>query len=730
MKKRIISAFLAISMLISLLGGLSGCGEGGGTKAKTLAEGVLGPESLTLSGEGVSMTLSPVTLDSDVNGKIEQVPSPAPLDDIEPLVYEFSLDGMSALTGVIDLTIPLELGEGEEAGAAYYNAEAGQWEPVCFRYDAETGDVVITTDHLSKYGVFSVSGEGTRRARIAFLGLYGDSGDEDYMAAVEEFTVGGVPASKCIDIGSGAAGDALQLGGDFLGNIVQSAGYLAYGEDVISSLGDYLGNIGLLLSVVQISTNIYRGKINDALAGSMKTAATYIMGKVASKLSSAVMSASMASIAFIDYSINKFGTAAIEGRASIYRDAYSIYYQKGQDGYRSSPDWYNLLYPLFSEGQISESELNAEVDKLVTDYCAEFWGGANKLGVDYYVSEARDKLAWTGGEAGLSQATRDEISAERRAIIYNDILPGVCNQITRKLNLENERWLREAYQNLTAYLNTTISFSFEDPEKTYAGYIVRFAPLNDNAVIENWTGKIKSDGTVNTSFTLYGHMLAGSPDTFNIYEPDADPDEDDPVLSLGFTVTPPAIELTLGSGLSGLQYESGSGSNVLQAGFDAALKELDTISVGEDGSFTAEVEYASASGGSESDHYTIEVSGFSMSGTVDPHTLEGRATFSYTMSFVRKEISALEPMPGNTLQEYVTGYFYDDSVSGTAKLSENGGTVTLSANMTSERTGYTKLIYHSIDTSGKAYWGDNPTITDKSGERTDSGTYTFTVLSN
>jgi len=199
------------------------------------------------------------------------------------------------------------------------------WEPVSFYYDEASSSVVILTDHLSKYGVFSISKEGTRRARLEFLGLYGEGTDENFLAAIEEYSIGGVPASECYDIGAEAVGDALQIGGDILGNITQSAGYLAYGEDVLSTIGDHIGNIGLMLSVVQIGTNIYQGKIQEATVASLKTSFTYIMGKVPSKLSSSVMSASMAAVAIVDYSINKFGTEAVEGRSEIYREAFNLY---------------------------------------------------------------------------------------------------------------------------------------------------------------------------------------------------------------------------------------------------------------------------------------------------------------------------------------------------------------------------------------------------------------------
>lgn len=556
--KRFICGLLITSMLLSMTGSLIGCAKEKvnatksqtefKTNSETVAEGILNTDNLTLSGKGVSITLSPITLDTDTEAKITKVTEVPTLDEDGEItldVYDFFLDGGEELAGVVELRMPLKLTEGEQPGAAYFNEDKSKWEPVSFRYDSTNGEVVIITDHLSKYGVFSVSDKGMRKARTEFLGLWGSAHNDNYKAAIEEYATGGVPASECVEIGASAVGDALQIGGDILGNAAQSAGYLAYGDDVMSTLGDYLGSIGLMVSVVQIGVNIADGKIHEALVGSMKTAWTYMMGKVASKLSSSVMSASMAAVAIVDYAINKFGTEALEGRASIYRDAYSIYYQKGKPGYRSSAEWYSLLYPLFASGKLTEDELKAEIDRMVVAHCEQFWGGDNKDGVDAYVDEARKKIVWTGGEAGLNDQVRQEISAERRAILYNDILPGVFNQIAKKINLENERKLRTEYQALSNYMNTVITLSLTDTQKTYAGHTVRFAPLNNKADTGNWTGQINSNGKANTSFTLYGHMYAGAPNTLNIYEPGSNPDTDSPVKSVSFKVTPPAINIVL-----------------------------------------------------------------------------------------------------------------------------------------------------------------------------------------
>lgn len=72
-----------------------------------------------------------------------------------------------------------------------------------------------------------------------------------------------------------------------------------------------------------------------------------------------------------------------------------------------------------------------------------------------------------------------------------------------------------------------------------------FSPLNDKAQTENWTGKFKDDGSLNTSFTLYGHMYSGSPNKLEIFAPDADMDRDEPVETIEFKVTPPSIEIVI-----------------------------------------------------------------------------------------------------------------------------------------------------------------------------------------
>lgn len=546
MFKKILALLLVLALTVSTLG-CSGGSKNSAMKETLLAEGMLNEDTYILEAEGVQLKAHPVMNITEANASIYEVSNAPSLDEDgnQLKVYDFRVEGITQVEGVFELSIPLSVKEGEVPGAGYFNEETMEWEPVAFFYNPQAEVLTIYTDHLSKYGVFSYSGQGTRKAKMEFLGLYGDSEDVDFAAAVNEYSIAGVPGQDCYEIGVGAFSEAVGISSDILGNLGQAYGYAAYGTDVLDTIGDHLGSLGLVLSVVSIGNSIMNGNTHEAVVGAMKTSYTYVLGKVVGKLSNSVLSAGMAAVAIVDYSINKFGTEAIEGREDIYRDAYSIYYMRKEDGFKGSDYWYKTFYPLMANPTMSVDEIQGKIDEIVKAHCNEFWTGTNKLGVDYYVSEARERFAWTGGGAGLHQDMRDRISAERRAMLYQDVLPGVFHQIALKINMENEKLLRQEYSALSEYLNQSIGFTVIDPSKTYANHIVRFASLNENADVANWTGTFKKDGTLNTSFTLYGHIYAGSPNKLNIYGPDADPDQDPPLETLEFVVTPPNIEIVL-----------------------------------------------------------------------------------------------------------------------------------------------------------------------------------------
>lgn len=542
--------FLPLLLIAGLLLSTVACGGGKKSpkmKEMLIAEGIINEEQVILEKDGVSLKVDPVMGISEAKASIFEV-SNAPYlseDQEELKVYDFRIEGISQVDGALRLTIPLSLEEGELPGAGYLNEETLLWESVSFYYDKETEAVTIYTEHLSKYGVFAASKEGSRHAKLEYLGSYGEGSDMTSAEAVREFAILGVPGKECYQIGLEALGDSISLGGDYIGGFVDALGQAAYDESLLPTIGDAIGNIGFALSVVDICNKVVSGKIHEAVVASMKTSFNYMLGKAVGALGRSVSQGTMIVVAIVDYSLDKFGSEAIAGREDIYRDAYNLYYQKGEDGYKGSDDWYKTFYPLISASNKPLDQVKDEIDQIVKEHCNVFWTSANQMGVDYFVSQAREQFKWTGGQAGLTQAMRDTISAERRATLYQQILPGVFHQIAYRMNLENEKRLRQEYKALSDFLNQTITLSVTDPSQRYANHVVRLGPLNQQAIKENWTGAFRKDGSLNTAFTLYGHLTSGSPNIINIYEPKADPDTATPVDTVQFKVKPPHIAIEL-----------------------------------------------------------------------------------------------------------------------------------------------------------------------------------------
>lgn len=732
------TGFLALGAIAIILFFVFGL-KGGGL----LPKGPTGPvaftdENRTIANGEVKFTINEMIDTENCTGEIRPVNDPPRLmagegsDEIKLQAYDFILNG-AELSGVVELEIPQTISEGESIGAALFNETSGKWEPVFFQYDGSK--VTIMTDHLSTYGVFTVDSEGKRRAYGQFLYSYGLVDNQRALDAISAYSVSSEPTMENISIGADAMDTSLALGGGTFGNLMQSAGYLAYGEDVLSTIGDSLEHIGLLTSVVQIGTAVYNGDYHEATVMSLKTSLNYSIGKAASALGNSVMSASMASIAFVDYSINKFGTTAIEGRKEIYDDAYAIYYAKGQDGYRSSPQWFNLLYPIVTQGGKTDEVVKAEIDALVVEYCKEFWTDKNKLGVDYYVSEARPDLAWTGGGAGLNDSVREDISARMRVQIYQDILPGVFNQIARKVTLVNQRKLNEEYSTLIGYLNTTVPVTLLDEEEKFINHTVRFAPLNSIAVVENWQGVMKGE-ELNTSMTLLGHIIAGSPNTIEIYLPKNKPGIDTPVGIIPFQLTPPSMIVTLSSTApSELNFvNEGRSFGVRESktsliALDVILRSVPTIPLDTDGYFYVEAPYQTYSKGVHGDDsVAMSVQNFVMEGHVDPVTLSGSASFSYNVEYKRSEHAPLKPTEGYSLMEYLSTYTHSEVVSGSVTISGEGDKLSFHFNFTANRTGYSKLQYHTISKGGDEEWGQNPTITNTDAVYTVNTNYSYNVI--
>lgn len=185
--------------------------------------------------------------------------------------------------------------------------------------------------------------------------------------------------------------------------------------------------------------------------------------------------------------------------------------------------------------------------------------------------------------------------------------------------------------------------------------------------------------------------------------------------------------------LYGFMYHDGPYSAFSEVGLTTAFKEAGLIKLDPKGQFISDVPSATVtitrSSGTKTNTYVFDIYNFTMSGFWNQASKTGDASFSFNMTLFRTETSALNPFAGEESRAYVTAYDYNDTVTGTANLSENGdGYIVFDVNLRGTRTGQSEMKLHVVYTNGKEYWGDNPTITPINSNYSGKGTYLFNAF--
>jgi len=419
------------------------------------------------------------------------------------IAYDFYLDGQHELTATAEIRLPIRTKLGETPMAAYYNNDTKQWEPVNYYYDEGMGELVIKTSHLSTYAGFSVTNELTRNAKLLFLYLPNRNGVLGVLASqLSKIAYSDDPLATAIENYGSQYSEISQIGLDIGFNAVQSLGF---SSEFLELFSEVLGHLGVALSVYQICRNDYQGNEAQLAGNTLKLClgqVNYWAGKL---FGNSLLSAAMASVAMIDYAINKFATEAWTGRKDLYKKGYDLYYARGSRGFRSSVDWFNELYPLFKRNDLTEQELNDLIDSKVNTYVRQFW--SDDIMSEYYTL-ANNGVTWTY-LGGLSDALMDELSNEHRGNLYNGTLVSVFRAI--KNRLENEAW-EKADKEMEKYTNevnkvcmlTFIDSGLEDGKSDYAGCTVRFKNLSENVKDPQlWQTTLNNEGKGSFQFRVF-----------------------------------------------------------------------------------------------------------------------------------------------------------------------------------------------------------------------------------
>ncbi len=573
--KKTVSILLAAVLLLS---SLAGCGNGGGGGKSDAA--TLSPEAtgVTLS-NGVSIELGDYVLDGEAECTVAKLPVEENKDEGYKIeAYDFKLGEMSKLSDFITLRIPYDTAYCEDGqdpakcvGAKYKNETTGEWEDVLFEVDAAANELIIYTDHLSTFGAFHVRNEGKRSAYIT--DIYSDFTGIDQQQAMKtlrEYVAGGGAD------GEEAAGLAARLltgYNGFLGGVAGAAGETGSATDLtgtilnMASLGSptfdtaladsaykKMNKLGKVAAAVKIGAVMLSTEKTDAdTLGLYKDTAMLAL----SYADSAAWGLAASGLFIFDYTISSMFEQGMAMKMDKIDEVYVYFNDQfsgtldGGNGWnaRSLKDWRQVLIDI-TETNPAPDDAKAAIEAEIDRYARVFWtlGDMEKAIV---VTDIEDK--GTKGSVTIPDPTQAEIETlvgAYKAQLYERLYP-VIQSVSVYMQRKAETEYLAALNEVKAFFNQTITFNIvedvPDGEKSqYDGYALRFAPLSENAVKESWSGTLKGAGGASTKFTLLGFLQAGCPKELQLFKPGDDPDSDEPELTLGFKLSAPVTEVTLG----------------------------------------------------------------------------------------------------------------------------------------------------------------------------------------
>ena len=483
----------------------------------------LNDSTLTVEAQKCTVTFDATCIDSDVQLCVRNaVLTPQVVEGVtRGFAVDLSLsNGVHELSGTADITIPVAPNEGEKIGAAYYNEETGQWEPVSFKYDEGAGTVIITTNHLSLYSLFYTKGDLTPLTMLTYYGVTPTLYDVDEaIKKLLHIVSSDDPDAQMIREYKDEMGFWQSVGLDGIYNAVTSISepLLDFKPEALDHAVTAMGYLGTALSILDVVGADIKGDDVGVLKGTLSTVLNYTSGQMAAAIGTPIMAASSACVAFIGIALDKLYTSVMDHKRDMFREAYRYYYsmkgfndligsssykvdEKNPHGfYRTTKDWYDHFYPIIAEGRLTKDRLEGVIEQTVRMYCNRFWDDNEEVrtwSYDYAKTQGLSSYMW------ISQSDMDQISDEYYAELMNGPMVSVVAAIKRNIAAEADVRYKKALERVAAIVNTQYrlrisdSSAPKDGKSKYAGWKMRFNDVPSTvADPKQWECVIADDGT-------------------------------------------------------------------------------------------------------------------------------------------------------------------------------------------------------------------------------------------
>ena len=486
----------------------------------------LNDSTLTAEAQKCSVTFDPTTISSDVQLCVRNaVLTPNVIEGVtRGIGIDISLsNNVHELSGTAKIVVPYSIGENEKVHAAYFNEETGEWEPVLASYDEEQDAVVIITDHLSYFSVFSTLNNDTWRTKID-MDYDMTPGAYDLTGMLEELYK--IVSNKDPEEGAVQAWRDdynfwQSIGIDGGHNLLSALGFSTEGIGELTNIVGYLGTYATILDCANASI---QGDDIGVASNSLKAILSITSAQASSVIGSSVMSASMGLSAFIGVALEKLGTKVQKSIKDLLRKAYNLYYsEQGRalvgpqygSKYRNTQEWFDYFYPAFNKQGMTKERLDAYIEQSVRRYCDAYWEEPTDV-FTMCMAEA-DSRSMTSYQYPY-ESIQKQISEEYFAELINGELVSVFEAIKNKIAAKAAREYSQRVKKYSEWMNSylglkIIDSSCEEGETSqYAGWTIRYSEIPDGIKDpQNWQKTIGKDGTAKmgafTRYSLIRHKI-------------------------------------------------------------------------------------------------------------------------------------------------------------------------------------------------------------------------------
>ena len=385
----------------------------------------------------------------------------------------------------VNVSLPSEVKKaGMDFFALHQNEKTGEWEELLTFWDEGEeqvrffsrlfSPVTVSSEERFKGGLNMRIRSTKRPSKLANLPTIDKSG-----LILKQYSDLQAPGSSAFRQGMDAVSEAFGLTSTFTGFTEEVAQL-----PIFSKFNNNAGELGLLFSLYQFSTEIYDGKDQQAKLNLSKNLMSYSLGKWGWH----GLRIANIGVFIFDYTLTKFGTAMHQMAEEKWENQYNDFNKTRNQYRKDAAGWKKFMLDNIDKRETFKEIVDAEVNRYLREFSND-------------------------PELGLMPVIYEEpLMAQERLRVY-EYLNMVIKVVYEEIEKKRQNEIIEKFVALKDLLNSkgqvaVMVYGEEEGSKEVAGLPVRIIVNNDT---ELWQGITDQAGQFTFNFTWLSYLYYGKP---------------------------------------------------------------------------------------------------------------------------------------------------------------------------------------------------------------------------